>query len=126
MNLNQVTIASVDLERSLEFYTRLGLVLIVKALPHYLRFEAPEGQSTFSVHLADQVPASSGVSVYFESNELDTLVAKLQAKGIEFYELPQDRSWGWREARLKDPDGNNIILFYGGDNRKNPPWKVTD
>jgi hypothetical protein len=23
-----------------------------------------------------------------------------------------------------DPDGNKIILFFGGDNRKNPPWRV--
>jgi len=41
-----------------------------------------------------------------------------------FEELPTDKGWLWREARLKDPDNNQLILFYAGDNRKNPPWKI--
>ena len=44
--------------------------------------------------------------------------------GIEIETLPIDQTWLWREARLKDLDGNQLILFYGGRNRKNPPWKI--
>jgi len=51
-------------------------------------------------------------------------VEKLQQKGIVFSELPNDKPWLWREAHLKDPDGNNLILFYAGTNRKAPPWRV--
>jgi len=25
---------------------------------------------------------------------------------------------------LKDLDGNQLILFYGGENRLNPPWRI--
>ena len=62
--------------------------------------------------------------VYFECEDLDTHVANLQQKGIEFDELPTDKPWLWREARLKDPDGNQLILYHAGENRKNPPWRL--
>lgn len=109
MNLNQVTIPSVDLERAIEFYQKLGLNLIVKALPHYARFEVPDGDATFSLHLVDQLPQGEGIAIYFESDRLDVWVEELLAKGIEFEEMPEDRPWLWREARLRDPDGNNLV-----------------
>ena len=39
MNLNQVTIPSLDVEKATSFYKKLGLKLIVDALPKYVRFE---------------------------------------------------------------------------------------
>ncbi len=44
--------------------------------------------------------------------------------GIQFDQEPKDQSWLWREAKLKDLDGNQLILFFGGENRLNPPWKI--
>jgi catechol 2,3-dioxygenase-like lactoylglutathione lyase family enzyme len=124
MNLNQITVPSSDLEKSIPFYEKLGLKLIVKALPHYARFECPDGDATFSIHQTEQLPSGEGIYVYFECLELDKYVADLVSKGIEFDELPNNKPWLWREARLKDLDGNQIILYYGGVNRKNPPWKI--
>ena len=124
MNLNQITVPSIDVEKAIEFYEKLGLKIIVKALPHYARFECPEGDATFSIHQVDQLPSGDGVYVYFECSNLDEQVDSLVAKGFEFEELPNDKSWLWREARLHDLDNNQIILFFGGENRKNPPWRV--
>lgn len=124
MNLNQVTVPSLDLSKSITFYKNLGLELIVEALPHYARFVCPDGNATFSVHLVEKLPVGEGAYVYFECNNLDVQVANLQSKGIVFDEPPSDRPWLWREARLKDPDGNQIILFFGGENRLNPPWAI--
>ena len=124
MNLNQITVPALDVARSIEFYKKLGLQLIVEALPHYARFELPEGNSTFSIHLVEDLPAGEGIYVYFESDRLDDWVDELEDKGIEFDEMPEDRRWLWREARLKDPNGNQLILYYAGDNRKNPPWRI--
>ena len=124
MNLNQVTIPSLNLNKSVPFYQTMGLKLIVSALPRYARFECPDGDSTFSIHLVDQLPVGEGMSIYFEDDNLDELVTRLQQEGIIFDEVPEDRPWLWREARLKDPDGNAIILFKAGDNRKNPPWRI--
>ncbi|MCI4670863.1 MAG: VOC family protein [Bacteroidia bacterium] len=124
MNLNQVTVPSLDLEKSVEFYEKLSLKLIVRALPHYARFECPEGEATFSVHLVEKLPLGEGVSVYFECEDLDKWVDELTGRGIQFDQMPIDQSWLWREARLKDPDGNCLILYHAGENRKNPPWRV--
>ena len=125
MNLNQVTVPTQDVERSIDFYQKLGLKLIVKS-PHYARFLCPDGDSTFSIHLQENLPEGEGVNVYFESKKLDEEVERLIAAGIQFEHKAQDQSWLWREARLKDPDGNRIILYYAGGNRKDPPWRLED
>ena len=125
MNLNQITIPSLNLEKSIPFYQKLGLKLIVKSLPHYARFECPDGNSTFSIQQVEQLPTGNGVHIYFECDNLDQYANELTSKGIEFAEMPNDKSWLWREAHLKDVDGNHLILYYAGNNRLNPPWKLT-
>jgi catechol 2,3-dioxygenase-like lactoylglutathione lyase family enzyme len=124
MNLNQITVPSIDLNKSIPFYEKLGLQLIVKALPHYARFVCPDGNATFSLHQVEQLPTGNGISVYFECKNLDDYVNALIEKGILFDEMPSDRGWLWREARLKDLDGNKLILYFAGDNRLNPPWRM--
>ena len=125
MNLNQVTVPSADVEKSIAFYETLGLRLIVSALPHYARFVCPEGNATFSLHQVAALPAGEGSWVYFEINNLDEVVYELIKKGIVFETKPSDQAWLWREARLKDPDGNQLILSYAGENRIDPPWKIS-
>lgn len=124
MNLNQVTVPTKDLIKSIGFYEKIGLKLIIKAIPTYARFECPEGDATFSIHQVDELPKGNGIMVYFECQNLDTYVAELVDKGIRFDEMPNDKRWIWREARLKDPDQNQLVLFYAGKNRKNPPWRI--
>ncbi len=124
MNLNQVTLPVIDLDRSVAFYLSMGFTLIVHSPPRYARFECPEGDSTFSLHSATDLASSRGVVVYFECADLDARVERLLAAGLEFTQLPTDERWLWREARLVDPSSNVICLFWAGDNRKNPPWRV--
>ena len=123
MKLNQVTVAVHDIECAIAFYRALGLELIVHA-QHYARFVCPEGRSTFSVHRTTDPVATSTV-VYFECDDLDAKVEALKADGLSFDSGPADQTWGWREARLSDPDGNPICLFHAGANRIDPPWKVS-
>jgi len=124
MNLNQITVPSLDVEKAIYFYQNLGLELIVKALPNYARFVCPDGNATFSIHKVEELPKGEGIYVYFECENLDNKVQELTNKGINFDEKPNDKSWLWREARLKDLDNNQVILFYAGKNRINPPWKI--
>jgi len=124
MILNQITIPSLDLKQAVAFYKTLGLHLIVDALPNYARFECPDGNSTYSIHKVDELPKGNGITIYFEDDNLDELVLKLKEKGITFTSNPEDTSWLWREAHLQDPDGNKIILYHAGENRKNPPWRI--
>lgn len=122
MKLNQITLPSTDIERGSAFYRTLGLVQIVRS-PHYARFECANAEATFSLHRVDAV-TSSGVVVYFECTDLDARVADLQAQGMVFQQLPTDQPWLWREARLLDPDGNVLCLYFAGANRKHPPWRI--
>ena len=124
MNLNQVTVPVLNVEKSIKFYEKLGLKLIVKASPAYARFECSEGDTTFSLHKVEVLPKESNIWIYFEVQELDKYVHQLIDNGIEFEELPTDKSWLWRESRLKDLDNNQIIIYFAGDSRKNPPWKL--
>lgn len=124
MNLNQVTIPSLNLSVAVPFYQKLGLRLIVDALPRYARFELPEGEATFSIHLVEELPQGNGTMLYFETADVESKVKDLEALGIAFDLPPTDQSWLWKEARLRDPDGNQLIIFYAGKNRKNPPWRV--
>ena len=70
------------------------------------------------------VPKGDGIYVYFECDNLDDKVNELKEQGIEFDLEPTDQSWLWREARLRDLDGNQLVLFYAGTNRIDPPWKL--
>ena len=122
MNLNQVLLTVKDIKLSIEFYQKLGFNLIVET-ENYARFECLEGDATFSLYLG--APESKNNSViYFEHEELDALVASLKRKGIEFVQDPTYKDYLWREAMLNDPSGNEIKLYWAGENRKSPPWRL--
>jgi catechol 2,3-dioxygenase-like lactoylglutathione lyase family enzyme len=126
VRLNHVTVSVTDIERSVDFYKQLGLEQIVASYPHYARFVCPDGDATFSLHglpAGQSVPTQS-TSIHFECEDLDGTVAELKAKGIEFAQDPTDQPYLWREAILRDPDGNLIFLFNAGENRLNPPWRL--
>jgi catechol 2,3-dioxygenase-like lactoylglutathione lyase family enzyme len=123
MKLNQVTIAVEDFDKSFDFYKNLGLVPIVKSA-HYARFVS-ENNSTFSIHKKDE--SFSGTMIYLENDSSDALnekVNELRSKGLEFIDELENKVWLWREIHLKDPDGNVLCLYFGGENRLNPPWKL--
>jgi catechol 2,3-dioxygenase-like lactoylglutathione lyase family enzyme len=122
VRLNQVTLAVSNLERLVAFYSCLGLKQIV-ADDHYARFVCPDGDSTLSLDQRDTVPPSA-TTVYLECDDLDERVSELQASGLSFEHPPVDQPWLWREARLRDPDGNPLCLFHAGGNRLDPPWRL--
>lgn len=124
MRLNQVTVAATDLDASIAFYQRLGLKLIVKNA-HYARFELPEGESTFSLHLTEgEIPHANAPQVYFECADVDAETLRLKQANIGFEQEPRMQTWLWYEAWLRDPAGNRICLFNAGVNRLNPPWRI--
>jgi catechol 2,3-dioxygenase-like lactoylglutathione lyase family enzyme len=123
MRLNQVTVGATDLPASIAFYRALGFTLIVRS-DHYARFIVPDGVGTFSLHLTPAVPRDGAPVVYFECDDLDARHARLRDAGITFDLPPTDQPWLWREAHLRDPAGNALILFYAGVNRLDPPWRI--
>ncbi|WP_374610818.1 bifunctional hydroxymethylpyrimidine kinase/phosphomethylpyrimidine kinase [Sphingorhabdus sp.] len=121
-SLNQVTVGSTNYAASVDFYKALGLQQIVDSPSNgYARFEVPNG-ATFSIHESEDIGTST--AVYFESKRLDAWVSELVSEGFAFEQMPQDESWGWREARLLDPSGNIVCLYSAGENRRYPEWRI--
>jgi hydroxymethylpyrimidine/phosphomethylpyrimidine kinase len=120
MNLNQVTLPANDYAASVAFYRTLGLVQIVDAPERYARFECPGG-ATLSIHVEPGLEAG-GATICIESPDLDDWVDALRAKGLKFETLPEDLPWAWRQAYLRDPAGNRLVLYRAGENRRFPPW----
>lgn len=126
MRLNHVTIIVAELARSLTFYQALGLELIVLSQPRYARLRVPGNDATFSLEVTPdaRIMGPEQAQIFFECEDLDARCAQLAAQGMEFIEPPTDRAYLWREALLRDPDGHDIRLYWAGENRLNPPWRL--
>jgi hydroxymethylpyrimidine/phosphomethylpyrimidine kinase len=121
--LNQITLPSTDYAASVAFWKQMGLTQIVDSPDNgYARFEAANGV-TLSIH-GDDGHAAGGAVTYLESGALDAWVAYLCRRGVRFDQMPRDEDWGWREARLTDPTGNEICLYQAGEYRRFPPWRI--
>ncbi len=125
LRLNQVTVTGTDYDRSVDFYRRLGLRPIVANPPDSARFEAGGG-ATFSIQIDPEERVVPTTAVYLECDDLDSRVEQLARSGIPFEHGPRDQPWMWREARLRDPDGNIIFLYKAGEARRFPPWRIEE
>lgn len=124
MNFNHAMIYSRDVARAITFYRdRLGLILLEEFNHHgmsvYARLQSPGSDSTIALHLLERgaTLATGGVRLYFEVEDLDGTVARLQAEGLTFSKLPAVMPWGWKHAYLDDPDGHEISLYWAGEKR---------
>jgi hydroxymethylpyrimidine/phosphomethylpyrimidine kinase len=124
--LNQVTVTGTNYERSVDFYRRLGLTQIIDSPENgYARFETAGGV-TFSVQIDAEEKIIATTAIYLECDDLDERVEQLARSGIAFEHGPRNQPWMWREARLRDPDGNIIFFYKAGEHRRFPPWRISD
>jgi hydroxymethylpyrimidine/phosphomethylpyrimidine kinase len=122
--LNQVTMTGTNYERSVDFYRRLGLQQIVDSPETgYARFETAGGV-TLSVQIDPEEKILATTAIYLECDDLDERVEQLARSGIAFEHGPRNQPWMWREARLRDPDGNIIFFYKAGEARRFPPWRM--
>ena len=124
MRLNHVTLIVTNLEASLGFYQTLGLTPIVLAVPRYARLTLPEGDTTLSLEVTGEAKVPSRTQLYLECADLDKVYEELKNRGLVFEQAPVDMDYLWREAHLRDPDGHQVRLYYAGENRLNPPWRL--
>jgi hydroxymethylpyrimidine/phosphomethylpyrimidine kinase len=122
--LNQVTVTGTEYARSVDFYRRLGLRQIVDSPDTgYARFETAGGV-TLSVQIDPDEKILATTAIYLECDDLDQRVEQLARSGIAFEHGPRNQPWMWREARLRDPDGNIIFFYKAGEARRFPPWRM--
>jgi hydroxymethylpyrimidine/phosphomethylpyrimidine kinase len=81
---------------------------------------------TFSVQIDAEEKIIATTAIYLECDDLDERVEQLARSGIAFEHGPRNQPWMWREARLRDPDGNIIFFYKAGEHRRFPPWRISD
>ncbi len=122
MRMNQVTFPVYEMKAATEFYKNMGFELIVDT-PHYARFHCLDGNASFSLSLQEKSEKNTS-TIYFEHEQLDELVQQLIERGFVFDQMPTEQTYLWREAVLHDPSCNKVKLYWAGENRLNPPWRV--
>ncbi len=124
-DLHMLNLVVSDIEASLQFYRRLGVVgpggtavagghAAVK-MPGGLSLELDEAESAQVWHARFRSdPASVDVVIGFalESPEaVDERYAELTSAGYQGRQPPFDAFWGARYAIVADPDGNDVGLM---------------
>ena len=53
---------------------------------------------------------SARFSLWAYADDCDAAVERLRASAVEIVEEPADQPWGERVARVRDPDGNLVLI----------------
>ena len=109
-----------DVTATARFWERLGFTQFVQlpaeGVPGYvgLRRDGAELAVTAREWARDQYGLALGDGPRFEmfvyTDDVDTLIAALQAEGVTVLREPADMPWGERIATVADPDGNPVAL----------------
>ncbi len=95
-----------DMARALAFY-RDALGLPVRyASEVYVEFDLQP--ATLALHHAEPEASTRGVGLFLVVDDVDALVAQLQAKGLTPTQPPTDQDFGYRTALYVDPFGNRV------------------
>jgi catechol 2,3-dioxygenase-like lactoylglutathione lyase family enzyme len=114
-------LVSADLETSQAFYlNKVGLKLSPQTIKNHLLFECGEG-TTLLIYGRGSGNKADHTQVRFWSTDIDSDVAELVGRGVEFeeYDTATFKTVDHvvtsprigRSAWFKDPDGNTIALF---------------
>ena len=124
LKLEAVGVIVADMERSLDFYRRLGASFPEGAEQEdhnsaelgvlHLMLDTEESVRSFDPGWT-RGRGSPPVSLAFrceDSEDLDATYARLtEADPASAHKEPWDAFWGQRYAQLRDPDGNGVDLF---------------
>ena len=102
-----------DIKRSRQFYEKI--------LKQEIRYDYGEDivfKGDFAIHLRSHfselidgkaiTPASNSFELYFEHDDLDSLVNELRENGVGFIHEAREQPWRQRVVRFYDPDSNII------------------
>lgn len=108
---SRVLLRPADFDRSLRFYgTTLGLHIFRefgdgahRGVVFFL------GGGFLELSGSDASPGADKMSLWLQVPDVDDAFARLAGE-VEAVEVPTDKPWGLREARIKDPDGVLLVL----------------
>lgn len=123
--ITQVNILAADLDRSRDFYQRLGFTFCSRSRQGVETVEAwvsTDSDITLVLHSLEFAlwwdpstpgPVSGGLEIDLELDSpdiLDAVVKELDTAGTAIAKRPVDMPWGQRFAIVIDPDGHRVGL----------------
>ena len=113
MKLKNTLLAVSDMDRSLEFYSKLlGLSVELdfganKTLTGGLVLQTLDTWQSFLGAKAVSF-GGNAAELYFEEEDFDSFLRKLDTCAVDFVHPPKEHSWGQRVVRFYDPDRHII------------------
>ncbi len=115
MRFLSILIAVRDIEASKKFYMDLFGLKIVEDYGANVAFRGGLALQTLDTWAdfiekqpKDIAIGSNDKELYFEENNLDKLIKKLDAQGVKYVHPVREYPWGQRAVRFYDPDGHII------------------
>lgn len=103
----QTIVYVTDMERSIEFYEKLGFEVDYRGGPVWTAFQGDDG--VLALHLVEDMPEGSRVAVSLVAPKpLETTVENLTNAGIETSPI-EEQPFG-RSTVVRDPDGLAIQI----------------
>lgn len=112
-----------DLEKSIEFYEKLGFVFKDKT-PDYAKaylnwfwmefvpFDKVEESLFKKVNESENTDSKgAGLFIHISVDDVDEFYNGLISKGLKPSSEPRDFPWGRREFVIRDPDGYRLVFF---------------
>lgn len=120
MKLKNPMLVVTDIDKSVEFYNKvIGLRVIAdfganKTLTGGLSLQTAETYKEFIEN--DNITfGGNNFEIYFEEDDFDLFLERLENCGIEYVHPVKEHSWGQRAVRFYDPDRHIIEV---GENLK--------
>lgn len=110
-------LTTADLDEALRFYVEFLGAKVAYEFPGPDGVPGYVGLDLGTSHLGiGRDPAASrpdgprAMSLWVYADDCDAAVERLRAAGAPIIEEPVDQPWGERVARVRDPDGNDVII----------------
>ncbi len=93
-----------DVEKALDFYTRIPGVRVVTHRQGHIAIIAIGKNTVNLVRIPEQPP----FDLELETDALDALYDHLQEEGFNISGAPVEKPWGERSFYARDPEGNHL------------------
>lgn len=108
-------ISTTDLPRALKFYRdaldgRIQYQFPDSGEPVYVGLTVGSSQLGLAQDDSAQTGGRQRIALWVYAEDCDAAVERLRLNGAEVVEKPADQPWGERVARLRDPDGNLVLI----------------
>lgn len=113
-------VATTDIERSLRFYRdALGGTVTHEfpgpdGSPVYVGIDIGSSHMGVGVDVQAREAQRPPVHLWIYADDCDAAIERLRASGVPIVEEPSDQPGGERIARVRDPDGNDVVIGQRG------------